>query len=902
MISSSPAALDFELLFNSLPGAYLVLDAKLGVIAVSDELLRATMTKREEILGHYVFDVLPDDPSNPTGFQIWQASLETVLSTRATDVMPVVKYSVKRSEAEGSGFVEKYWRPSNSPVLGKDGEVAYIIHRTEEVTELRKSLEENQGAQARTREAESRMRFALDAGGMGDWELNLVTGKAFRSLKHDQCFGYNELQPEWTLEDALRHIHPDDLGKVRQAHADTSAGKGDMDFESRVIWPDGSLHWISARARTEYDASGKAIRMAGLVWDITEDKTGSERLESEKQKLEAIFVDSPAAMALLRGPTFIFEKINPNYHALMGGRDLLGKSLHEALPELVGQPFHGLMKTVFESGEPFIGRAMVAKLIRRPGGEPEDTYFDYSYSRVNDGLGRPYGIYIHAVNVTEKVMAFQLAAASAERLKAALDAANTGTFRWNIRTGALEWDENLDRLFGLPLNQTIRNLEVFIGAVHPDDRAGVIEQCEKCATLGSDFDMEFRVIWPDGSLHWLDDKGKTFRGKDGGPEYMTGACVDITARKNSEEALKRSEENLRTLTVTIPQLVWTCLPNGECDYLSPQWVDYTGISLDEQLGLDWLEPVIHPDDRDRTLEHWMGAVAGLNPYDIEFRIRRKDGVYRWFKTRGTAVRATGSDQIVNWFGTCTDIQDQKEVESVLNDAVEARDEFLSIASHELKTPLTSLKLQAQMLQRQIQKDDSSVFSKPRVIKLVDQTDKQVNRLVRLVDDMLDIAKIRSGKLILSKERFDLRELVTDAIGRMHSQFLAAECGDPKLTAFEPAIGDWDRMRLEQVLNNLFTNAIRYGKGKPVQVEVECLPAHARLRVRDQGIGIEKTTQAKIFDRFERAVDPNEVSGLGLGLFIVRQIVEAHGGNVWVESDGVGQGSTFFVDLPIAKMR
>lgn len=132
-----------------------------------------------------------------------------------------------------------------------------------------------------------------------------------------------------------------------------------------------------------------------------------------------------------------------------------------------------------------------------------------------------------------------------ERLRAALSASGTGTFRWDIRTNALNWDEALDALFGLPKGQTVRSLENFIRTVHPDDRPGVIERCERCAKEGEDFSMEFRVIWPDGSLHWLDDRGKTFFDEAGTPLYMTGACVEITERIRAEEALRESEERLR---------------------------------------------------------------------------------------------------------------------------------------------------------------------------------------------------------------------------------------------------------------------------------------------------------------------------------------------------------------------
>ena len=192
---------------------------------------------------------IPTTPMIPAGFVVWKASLDSVLRTGKTDVMPVVRYSVQRPASEGCGFVEKYWKPGNYPVTDKAGKLKYIIHRTDEVTEQHITLREFEVARKKASDAESKASFALKSAEMGAWELELRTGETFRSLKHDQCFGYQSAQEIWRLEIALRHLHPDDRKMVEQAHHDVVEGKGDMGFEARVIWPDGSLHWIASRAR-----------------------------------------------------------------------------------------------------------------------------------------------------------------------------------------------------------------------------------------------------------------------------------------------------------------------------------------------------------------------------------------------------------------------------------------------------------------------------------------------------------------------------------------------------------------------------------------------------------------------------------------------------------------------------
>jgi signal transduction histidine kinase len=239
-------------------------------------------------------------------------------------------------------------------------------------------------------------------------------------------------------------------------------------------------------------------------------------------------------------------------------------------------------------------------------------------------------------------------------------------------------------------------------------------------------------------------------------------------------------------------------------------------------------------------------------------------------------------------------EEEQRARAELEAAVRARDEFLSLASHELKTPLTSLMLQTQLLQQRQQRGEQ--LPAESVQRVLGQTVRQTQRLARLVNDMLDISRLSAGKLALETETFDLAELASDVVAKLSPQMSEARC-DVSVQAAEPVVGTWDRYRLEQVLTNLLTNAARYAAGKPVEVSVRRLGNRAELRVRDHGRGIAQEDQERIFHKFERAVGSREVSGLGLGLFIVREIVEMHGGTVRVESEP-GLGAVFSVGLPM----
>lgn len=245
---------------------------------------------------------------------------------------------------------------------------------------------------------------------------------------------------------------------------------------------------------------------------------------------------------------------------------------------------------------------------------------------------------------------------------------------------------------------------------------------------------------------------------------------------------------------------------------------------------------------------------------------------------------------------CALAMENTQLLSQLREAVRTRDEFLSIASHELKTPITSLKLQAQMQQRRRAHRDPAIQGLESTDKLIDSFVQQIDRMSKLIDDMLDISRIAHGKLYLEPVRFNLGEMVREVVDRFSEQLRAQGC-TLKLSIESSVVGQWDRYRIEQVVVNLMTNALKYGEGKPIEVKVMASNGNALIQFKDQGMGIARENLDRIFRRFERAVSSSNISGLGLGLYISRQIVEAHGGMIRVASFP-GQGSVFTVELPL----
>lgn len=251
-------------------------------------------------------------------------------------------------------------------------------------------------------------------------------------------------------------------------------------------------------------------------------------------------------------------------------------------------------------------------------------------------------------------------------------------------------------------------------------------------------------------------------------------------------------------------------------------------------------------------------------------------------------------------------QSRREQEALLNQlqstqlelqqAVRMRDDFMSIVAHEVRTPLNGLILETQLRKMHLARDNAAAFTLDKMHAMVDRDERQIKSLIRLIEDMLDVSRIRTGKLSIRTSMFDLSALVRGLLQNFAQQIDAAEAS-VSLEAEHPVIGNWDEFRIEQVISNLLTNALRYGAKSPISVKVYSERGEARVEVRDSGIGISEENQQRIFQQFERVSARHAVAGLGLGLFISEQIVTAHGGTITVESR-IGEGALFRVCLPL----
>ncbi|WP_187323557.1 sensor histidine kinase [Stigmatella aurantiaca] len=373
-------------------------------------------------------------------------------------------------------------------------------------------------------------------------------------------------------------------------------------------------------------------------------------------------------------------------------------------------------------------------------------------------------------------------------------------------------------------------------------------------------------------------------------------------RRQAEEALLESQRTLSMLMGNLPGMVFRCSPDWSLDFASEGCQSLTGYSAAEFTASPQLwKSLMSPEDVERIVQEAKQAFAEGRLQTAVYRILRRDAEPRWMWARSAGVFSPeGELRFIEGF--MTDITEAKTAETEkerlmagLREAVRQRDEFLSVASHELKTPLTSLSLRVQVMRKEVDAH-AGLIPRERLHKHLESAGTQLGRLASLVDSLLDTTRIISGRLSLRRERgVNLAAIVRAVASGFETQ--AMRVGSPlEIDAPVRVLGHWDALRLEQVVTNLLSNALKFGAGRAVQLRVEEMGEWARLRVSDEGIGMDEGVQARLFGRFERGVSDRHYGGLGLGLFITRQVVEAMGGQVLVRSEP-GQGATFTVELP-----
>ena len=707
---------DFEALFNVSPYPYLLLSAPdLTIIGANAAYLRSTGRTAEDIVGKHVFQAFPENPADPesTSIRDVRDSIERAIATKLPDTTPFLRYAVPHKTSEGRVFQEIYWSAVHTPVMGADGEVAFVAQNAIDVTDL---------------------------------------------YKFDKNAQVAHLRDELDSNSGVKHF--------------TRA----------------QMHEAMTRV-----------------------------LNDERSHLRTLFNQAPGFIAALRGKTHVFELANEAYYKLVGHRDIIGKPVWQALPEIAGQGFKRLLDDVFESGQPFVGRRLKIDIQRQPGGPLTENYVDLLYQPIFDANGAVTGIFAQGHDVTDTHRAYQELAEKVELLE-------KSRARQAVR---------------LHLADALRHL--FSGRdiyVQTSQLIGLHLSASR--VLFGDYDVDTKQV----AYH------SNFVGQEG--SELTGTSPAARFGSANFAALETGKtwisEDLKHDPRTSAPEVW------------PEF---------EALGI--YSAVVVPLTRNGTL------IACMFVHDNKPR--------KWSEGEISLVEDAAERA---WNAV-----ERIRAEEALREADRRKDQFLAMLGHELRNPLAPISTAAELLHRAAS-DPERVKSVSRIIA------RQVNHMVGIVDDLLDVARVTSGLVVLQKDEVDIKRVVLDAVEQIRPLIEARRHRLSVRTAPYSAYISGDYKRLVQIFANLLNNAAKYTpEGGEIVVQMKATDDKVCVSVWDNGIGIEKALLPNIFALFsqgERSSDRAQ-GGLGLGLSLVKSLVELHGGNVTAQSEGLHCGSEFTICFP-----
>ncbi|QCR23738.1 PAS domain-containing protein [Pontibacter sp. SGAir0037] len=1003
--------LNFEHLFQALPGQYIILSPELEVLAVSDAYLKATHSSRAMLVGRHIMDVFPDTaaPGTRKPEESPEYSMLYALKYKKDHSSPAVRYDIHHPE--GGGHIEQhYWHLTSKPILNETGEVAYIIHEARDITE--QYLMEQQAKSAQ----ESLQRMAKVAGG-AVWEYDVPRNKLIWSESYKDLFGYKDssLEVDPTTWDEL--VHPNDLPLIRhnidvavRSKAKTWMG------EYRYRKADGTYADVIDHGYILYDSLKMPMRMFGTMVDVTWQKDYERELQESQKRFELVAMTTNDVIwdwnllddtiwwnegfKTLFGykeediePTVIswtgrlhpddMQRVKGSIYQVINGGDTSWeceyqfrcadgsyKIVHDSghvIHNNEGTPVRmlGAMRDITENRKYELqledNLAMARQILESlphlawtatPDGAVNyynQNWYDYtglSFAELG-AWGWAKSIHPDDYPATLKLWEEAIATGKDYMAENRWRSMSTGKYRWFLARSlpirdsnghltmwvgtltdiedhkqaqlALQESKDKFRFLAESIPQMVWSAnpdghidytnhrwyeyskmdEESLGfgwapAIHPNERQLLIDTWMRCVQTGEKLEMEVRFQDTEAKTYrWFLLLAEPMYGNGGEIMKWFGTATDIHEQKLLREQLEESEKQFRFLAESIPQMVWTTRPDGYHDYFNQRWMDYTGLTMEESMGMVWSK-LVHPDDRERSKTRWLHSLETGVFYEVEYRFRNgHDGTYRWFLGQAIPMRDSEGN-IVKWFGTCTDIEDHKKAEEELvekNLELERinqdLDSFVYTASHDLKLPIINM---AGIFEELIQSAD---FKDPDAPKMVAMFNKSLEQIHGTIHDLGEVVKVQKAK---SKEQelVNLEELTENV--KLSIQDMLKHSNATIITNFEAAPElAFSRSSLRSIFYNLISNAIKYRSHErqpEIHLSTEVKGDFVELKVQDNGLGIDMNKhQSKLFQMFKRF--HNHVNGSGLGLYIVNRLITNNGGYINIEST-LNEGTTFYL--------
>ena len=726
----------------------------------------------------------------------------------------------------------------------------------------------------------------------GVFDLDIRTGRVYFSPEMTALLGQADGSTSVGERDVPQHVYPDDRARVQAAIQRSHDPRGDGMFETehRIVRTDGEVRWMLVRGRTLFDTDGgerRPARAIGIAYDVT------ERKRAEEARLKAVldvsshrawecdadgrqFEDAPAWRALTGQSAYVWKRTGWLGAVHPDDRSDAAGAFRKAVAS--GRSFEGEWRVVAAGGSTHYMHIRAIPLVN-----DDDTVRGWA------GIGE---------DITERKRAEFAAASASERereanalLDAIFAAAPIGLGFWDRDLRFRRINDRLAEIHGASAaeHEGKRLDELLPGIEAPEEL--YLKWHEVLATGEPWLGVEVR-----GETPARPGQQRTWR-EDFFPVRVHGEIVgvaavvqEITERRLAEAQLRESEARFRQLADNAPFMVWVTAPEGACIFVSRSWYDFTGFEPARGLGMGW-RGAVHPDDREHFDHAFRNAQGRLEPFRVEFRLRRHDGEYRWV-LQAAAPRFSADTRFKGYIGSIIDITERKLAEQALEDSDRRKDEFLALLAHELRNPLAPLTTATELL--------AQLTTDPMLEDLRQMIERQVNHLTRLVDDLLDTSRIKTGRITLQRRTLDAREIARHSLETSRALIVARQHEVVVIEPDDAVYVDADPVRLAQIVTNLVNNAAKFTPtGGRIELAIERHGGDVHISVRDNGIGIAPESLPHVFERGTRVEELREDAGLGLGLSLVKRLVELHGGTVAAQSGGRSHGATFTVRLPLA---